>query len=83
MFTTQRSHQTTARLSRPSRSSRLLHSLNVARSHGARSLELRTLTTLARRSPEWLMQLKAAREAFTEGLDTIDLRHADEILQRA
>jgi tetratricopeptide (TPR) repeat protein len=62
---------------------RLLHSLNVARSHGARSLELRTLTTLARRSPEWLMQLKATKEAFTEGLDTIDLRHADEILQRA
>ena len=62
---------------------RLLHSLNVARSHGARSLELRTLTTLARRSPDWLMQLKATREAFTEGLDTIDLRHADEVLARA
>jgi len=62
---------------------RLLHSLNVARSHGARSLELRTLTTLARRSPDWLMQLKAAKDAFTEGLDTIDLRHADKVLARA
>ncbi len=62
---------------------RLLHSLNVARSHGARSLELRTLTTLAKRSPDWLMQLKATRDAFTEGLDTLDLRRADEVLARA
>lgn len=62
---------------------RLLHSLNVARSHGARSLELRTLTTLAKRSPDWLMQLKASRDAFTEGLDTLDLRHADEVLATA
>lgn len=62
---------------------RLLHSLNVARSQGARSLELRTLTTLAKRSPDWLMQLKGSRDAFTEGLDTIDLRHADEVLARA
>ena len=29
------------------------------------------------------MQLKATRDAFTEGLDTIDLRHADEVLARA
>lgn len=62
---------------------RLLHSLNVARSHGARSLELRTLTTLARRSPEWLMQLKAARDGFSEGLDTLDLHRADEMLASA
>lgn len=62
---------------------RLLHSLNVARSHGARSLELRTLTTLANRSPDWLIQLKATRHAFTEGLDTLDLRRADEVLARA
>lgn len=62
---------------------RLLHSLNVARSHGARSLELRTLITLARRSPDWLAQLKAAREAFSEGLDTLDLRRADAVLARA
>jgi DNA-binding winged helix-turn-helix (wHTH) protein/tetratricopeptide (TPR) repeat protein len=62
---------------------RLLHSLNVARSQGARSLELRTLITLARRSPDWLMQLKAAKDAFTEGLDTLDLRRADEVLARA
>lgn len=62
---------------------RLLHALNVARSHGARSLELRTLTTLARRSPDWLMQLKTTRDAFTEGLDTLDLRRADEVLATA
>ena len=62
---------------------RLLHSLNVARSNGTRSLELRTLTTLARRSPDWLVQLKAARGTFTEGLDTLDLRRADEVLARA
>ena len=29
------------------------------------------------------MQLKATREAFTEGLDTLDLRRADEVLARA
>ena len=62
---------------------RLLHSLNVARSHGARSLELRTLTTLAKRSPDWLPQLKTTRDAFTEGLDTLDLRVADGVLARA
>jgi tetratricopeptide (TPR) repeat protein len=62
---------------------RLLHSLNVARSQGARSLELRTLITLAKRSPDWLIQLKATRDAFTEGLDTLDLRRADEVLARA
>ena len=61
---------------------RLLHALNVARSHSARSLELRTLTTLATRSPDWLMQLKAARDGFAEGLDTLDLRRADEVLAR-
>jgi DNA-binding winged helix-turn-helix (wHTH) protein/tetratricopeptide (TPR) repeat protein len=62
---------------------RLLHSLNVARSQGARSLELRTLITLAKRSPDWLMHLKATRDAFTEGLDTLDLRRADAALARA
>jgi DNA-binding winged helix-turn-helix (wHTH) protein/tetratricopeptide (TPR) repeat protein len=62
---------------------RLLHSLNVARSQGARSLELRTLTTLAKRSPDWLMQLKTTRDGFTEGLDTLDLRRADAVLARA
>ena len=62
---------------------RLLHSLNVARSHGARSLELRTLISLAKRSPDWLIQLKATRDGFTEGLDTLDLRRADEVLARA
>lgn len=62
---------------------RLLHSLNVARSCGARSLELRTLTTLAKRSPDWLLQLKASRDAFTEGVDTLDLRRADEVMARA
>ena len=62
---------------------RLLHSLNVARSHGARSLELRTLITLAKRSPDWLVQLKATRDSFTEGLDTLDLRRAGEVLARA
>ena len=62
---------------------RLLHSLNVARSQGARSLELRTLISLARRSPDWLIQLRATRDAFTEGLDTLDLRRADEVLARA
>ena len=59
---------------------RLLHSLNVARSQGARSLELRTLISLAKRSPDWLIQLKATRDGFTEGLDTLDLRRADEVL---
>ena len=59
---------------------RLLHSLNVARSCGARSLELRTLTTLSKRSPDWLLHLKATRDAFTEGLDTLDLRRADHVL---
>ena len=61
---------------------RLLHSLNVARSQGARSLELRTLISLAKRSPDWLIQLKATRDGFTEGLDTLDLRRADEVLAR-
>jgi DNA-binding winged helix-turn-helix (wHTH) protein/tetratricopeptide (TPR) repeat protein len=61
---------------------RLLHSLNVARSQGARSLELRTLISLAKRSPDWLIQLKATRDGFTEGLDTLDLRRADEVLTR-
>ena len=46
---------------------RLLHSLNVARSHGARSLELRTLISLAKRSPDWLIQLKATRDAIHRG----------------
>ncbi len=45
--------------------------------------ELRTLTTLAKRSPDWLMQLKATRDGFTEGLDTLDLRRADGVLARA
>ena len=62
---------------------RLLHSLNIARSQGARSVELRTLITLAKRSPDWLIQLKATRDGFTEGLDTLDLRRADEVLARA
>ncbi len=62
---------------------RLLHSLNVARSHGARSLELRTLTALAKRSPDWLLQLKASRDGFAEGLDTLDLRRADEVMAHA
>jgi hypothetical protein len=59
---------------------RLLHALNVARSNGAKSLELRALTTLARRSPEWLMQLRDTRSAITEGGDTVDLRLADALL---
>jgi len=59
---------------------RLLHALNVARSSGARSLELRALTTLAKRSPVWVMQLRNARSAITEGADTIDLRQADAVL---
>ena len=59
---------------------RLLHALNVARSHRAKSLELRALTTLARRSPEWLMQLRTTRSAITEGGDTVDLRLANALL---
>ncbi|MPZ35373.1 MAG: hypothetical protein GEV13_31100 [Rhodospirillales bacterium] len=59
---------------------RLMHALNVARSNGARSLELRALTTLARRSPDWMVQLRAARSAFTEGSGTVDLRVADQVL---
>ena len=49
----------------------------------ASSLELRALCSLARRSPDWLVQLKATRDAFTEGRDTVDLRQADEVLARA
>ena len=41
------------------------------------------MITLARRSPDWLVQLKATRDAYSEGLDTLDLRHADEVLARA
>ena len=59
---------------------RLLHALNIARSSGAKSLELRALTTLARRSPEWLMQLRDTRAAIAEGGDTVDLRAADAVL---
>jgi DNA-binding winged helix-turn-helix (wHTH) protein/tetratricopeptide (TPR) repeat protein len=59
---------------------RLLHALNIARSNGAKSLELRVLTTLAKRSPEWLMQLRDTRAAITEGGDTVDLRLADALL---
>ena len=59
-----------------------MHSLNVARSIGARSLELRTLISLARRSRDWMIQLRATRDGFTEGLDTLDLRRADEVLAR-
>ncbi|HYD06838.1 MAG TPA: AAA family ATPase, partial [Reyranella sp.] len=62
---------------------RLLHALQFARGNSARSLELRALTTLARRSPDWLDQLRATRSAFTEGYNTVDLRLADEVLQRA
>jgi len=67
----------------PEGEARLVHALGLAREHGARSLELRALTSLARRSPEWLAPLRAAREAITEGSDTIDLRHADELLERS
>jgi predicted ATPase len=62
---------------------RLLHALNVARSSGAKSLELRALCSLARRSPDWLVQLRAARAAISEGSDTVDLRLADEMLAAA
>ena len=66
----------------PEGEARLVHALGLAREHGARSLELRALTSLARRSPEWLAPLRTAREAIIEGGDTIDLRHADEGLER-
>jgi tetratricopeptide (TPR) repeat protein len=59
---------------------RLVHALNVARSHGAKSLELRALTTLAKRAPEWMMQLRNTRSAIAEGGDTADLRQADAVL---
>jgi DNA-binding winged helix-turn-helix (wHTH) protein/tetratricopeptide (TPR) repeat protein len=62
---------------------RVLHALNIARSNGARSLELRALTSLAKRSHDWLMQLAASRRAFSEGGDTVDLRLADEVLAAA
>lgn len=58
----------------------LVRALAVAREHGARSLELRALTSLARRSADWLAPLRAVRSAITEGGDTVDLRRADALL---
>jgi DNA-binding winged helix-turn-helix (wHTH) protein/tetratricopeptide (TPR) repeat protein len=60
--------------------------LEVARSQGARSLELRAVTSLARlcrggpREPETRDLLRGVYEAFTEGFDTADLRDAKELL---
>ena len=61
----------------------LVQALATARRHGAKSLELRALTSLARRSPEWLAPLRAVRSAITEGSDTADLRRADAMLPQA
>jgi predicted ATPase len=60
--------------------------LEVTRSQGARSLELRAVTSLARlcrggpREPETRDLLRGVYEAFTEGFDTADLRDAKELL---
>jgi adenylate cyclase len=58
----------------------LVQALAVAREHGARSLELRALSSLARRSADWLAPLRIVRSAITEGSDTVDLRRADALL---
>ena len=48
-----------------------------------RAWSCRALTTLARRSPDWLMQLRATRSAITEGGDTVDLRPGERALLAA
>jgi len=62
--------------------------VEVARLQGARSLELRALTSLARlliaqdRMPEARTLLVPAYQWFTEGLETADLRDARSVLER-
>jgi predicted ATPase/class 3 adenylate cyclase len=57
--------------------------LEVARRQGARSLELRAATSLARHRPdeESHRQLKELYEWFTEGFDTPDLKEARALLE--
>lgn len=63
-------------------------SIDCARRQGARSWELRGAMDLARlriedgRTTEALALLDPVRNAFVEGLDTMDLRTADALLQR-
>jgi DNA-binding winged helix-turn-helix (wHTH) protein/tetratricopeptide (TPR) repeat protein len=59
---------------------RIVHALSVARRQSARILELRALTTLARRSRSWLTPLSMARRDISEGAGTLDLRLADDVL---
>jgi predicted ATPase/DNA-binding winged helix-turn-helix (wHTH) protein len=63
-----------------------LHSLEVSRTHGSRTWELRTATDLAR---QWVDQgrpndaralLQPVFEQFTEGFDTADLKAAEHVL---
>jgi hypothetical protein len=64
----------------------LARALETAGSHGARALELRAATTLARHLARRHRRADARRvlapryEMFTEGLDTADLRAANELL---
>ena len=65
-----------------------VRALQIARSQGARSLELRAATALARqlaargRKAEARATLAPSYEAFTEGTETADLRAARALLQR-
>jgi predicted ATPase len=65
----------------------LARSLCVAREQGALSWELRASTTLARlrakqgRGREGREQLSSVYARFTEGLETLDLRAARELLE--
>ena len=62
------------------------HALAIAREHGARMLELRTATSLARlwrdigRTGEARELLAPVYEWFTEGFDTPDLKEAEALL---
>jgi predicted ATPase len=64
------------------------HSLDVAREQGARCLELRAAMSLCRlpqwqNKPRWVRELLSpVYEAFSEGLETADLRDAEALLKR-
>jgi len=59
----------------------ILKAVELAHRQEARMLELRALTSLCRMRPDSRDMLAKAYEFFTEGMDTLDLREARQLLE--